>query len=338
MIDAEFLLSHLPVSIVVVGVNDQRLLFANSRFLRTFRITEEDLGTLTISELIATEHLEKFLAELNRGKSGQLGSEFEQFRVFRRNDGETFVGWSRSALVETRDYGTVSLSVVFEYYDEQDEVVNTNRYRTIERDSVRSQLAQFLVENLNATLGSIKLVISDNRIPREVRAPLDRAMTRAEEFGKRMLHLGSESKLFDTESPQETSSAMDSADLTKQRYVDLTGRRICVVDDDAGLADLMASGLERRGCKVATANSRDEASRLFATGEFDLAIIDLRLGPDDGREVAREAIARHPDIGLLYVSAFSHAASVIELAGDYRVLRKPFSMSELEEALQEVLA
>lgn len=332
-----FVLGHLPVSVAMVRESDQVIIAANAQFRNTFLLGDEDVGTLKAPELIAAEHLEKFIQDYRNGLDRSLGSQQEQFRIFRRKDGKTFIGWSRNVRSSLDGQGLVTISAVFEYYDQAEEAFNLSGYQAAQNAAVRSQMAQFLVENLNSTLGGIKLVISDEQIPVETRKLLDRALIRAEEFSSRVLRLG-------MMTDEVADSALQTIPLTAgheghadSRDGSLGGYSVLVVDDDPLLTELLCEGLTSDGCRVSTAHSKDEASNLISSNQFDLAVIDLRLEREDGREVAKLFSSTAVRTGIVFISAFSHAAAVLELAGEHQVLRKPFSFNELRSALLEVL-
>ncbi|MDH4180081.1 MAG: response regulator, partial [Armatimonadota bacterium] len=53
--------------------------------------------------------------------------------------------------------------------------------------------------------------------------------------------------------------------------------RTLVVDDELGMREGCRRILEAEGHRVTTAESGQEAVELFARGEFDLALIDLKM-------------------------------------------------------------
>jgi DNA-binding response OmpR family regulator len=111
--------------------------------------------------------------------------------------------------------------------------------------------------------------------------------------------------------------------------------RLLVVEDDRRLADALGVALRRRGYTVThAATVADAQSRT----DFDLMLLDLGLGGEDGLEVCRH-IRRSSDVGLIILTArCTERDRVLGLrtgADDYIV--KPFSMAELEARIQAVL-
>jgi len=59
----------------------------------------------------------------------------------------------------------------------------------------------------------------------------------------------------------------------------------------------------------------------------------------NGAEVARAALARRPDLRIVFATGFAHSDAIDAVAGASAIiLRKPFSPRVLAEALREALA
>lgn len=103
-------------------------------------------------------------------------------------------------------------------------------------------------------------------------------------------------------------------------------RSVLVVEDDAGVRELVATTLSLRGLDVRTLAGRAEASR--ENGEFDVALIDLTLADGSGRDVIddlqRRGIAKH----FVLMSGMPSEAK-----NDHGWLRKPFDARQLLGAI-----
>jgi CheY-like chemotaxis protein len=102
-------------------------------------------------------------------------------------------------------------------------------------------------------------------------------------------------------------------------------RTILVVDDEFGVADVLAAALEDEGYRVNTAaNGRDALSRL-AEEVPDLVITDFMMPVMDGPAMAhaiREA--GHLNLPIIMMSAMPEAAVRQRFDGYFGFLRKPF--------------
>jgi DNA-binding response OmpR family regulator len=95
---------------------------------------------------------------------------------------------------------------------------------------------------------------------------------------------------------------------------------------------LLRVNLELDGYRVLEAGSAGEIHQALAA-DVDLLLLDVRLGDDDGIELAGELRREHPDLAIAFLtgSAFGLAND----AGDISdaVIQKPFSLEELSETV-----
>ena len=115
-------------------------------------------------------------------------------------------------------------------------------------------------------------------------------------------------------------------------------RRILMIDDDALLAEPLATYFRRYDCELESATRPSEGLALLRKREYDAAILDVMLPEMDGFELCR-AIRRESDIPIVMLTARGDVMDRIvglELgADDY--LPKPFEPRELMARLQTVL-
>ena len=105
------------------------------------------------------------------------------------------------------------------------------------------------------------------------------------------------------------------------------GDLVLLVDDDADLLDSTAAGLRGLGYRVLTAkNPGDALEHLDREPEIRVLYTDVCMpAAEDGLRLAREALARRPDLGLLYTSG--EVRQVANPAGE--VLPKPVPLATL---------
>jgi PAS domain S-box-containing protein len=122
---------------------------------------------------------------------------------------------------------------------------------------------------------------------------------------------------------------------------DQRSARFLVVEDDEGIARLIKLTLSRRGHVVEVAHSGEEAMSALTTGRrFDLVVTDLGMPGMPGYKVAEEVNARQPDAKVVVITGWgSEAEEVLEdIPAVDLVVKKPFSVSDLVEKLEAVLA
>ena len=120
--------------------------------------------------------------------------------------------------------------------------------------------------------------------------------------------------------------------------MNVAGERILVVDDEAGIRDLVGTYLRKEGFEVDDAADGDEALERLVRQTPDLMVLDLRLPTIDGFDVLRE-VRRSSNLPVIVLSARAEETDKLiglELgADDY--LTKPFSPRELVARIRAVL-
>ncbi len=116
------------------------------------------------------------------------------------------------------------------------------------------------------------------------------------------------------------------------------GHRILLVDDDAGVRDVVAFTLRREGFDVD--EERDGASALESgrSGRYSLVVLDVMLPGLSGVEVCR-ALRAESDVPILMLTARdaeSDRVLGLELGADDYVT-KPFSSAELLSRVRAIL-
>jgi DNA-binding NtrC family response regulator len=112
-------------------------------------------------------------------------------------------------------------------------------------------------------------------------------------------------------------------------------KRVLVADDDTGFLDSLAIALRREAAEVWAAKDSEEVLNYLDRQQPDLLMMDLRLGPQLGVEVAEWARLRYPDLPVVFMSAYPYTdlAGRISRISGYPVLEKPFDIGELTQLL-----
>jgi DNA-binding response OmpR family regulator len=119
--------------------------------------------------------------------------------------------------------------------------------------------------------------------------------------------------------------------------------RICsilVVDDDSGVANLLAEALSSAGYLVTCADNGETGWTALCAGDFDLIITDHSMPLLSGLNLLRRMRANSFDIPAILISADMppNVADLIELLSPGTAMHKPFSISELLENVRTILA
>ncbi|MGE5219753.1 MAG: sigma-54-dependent transcriptional regulator [Chloroflexota bacterium] len=107
--------------------------------------------------------------------------------------------------------------------------------------------------------------------------------------------------------------------------------RLLVVDDDQNLLELAKTKLAAANYEVAVASDGEEALKLAKSGDFDLAIVDLRLADQDGMTVMESLHSLDPGMPVIILTGHASVEGAVEAMtrGAYTYLTKPFDPHEL---------
>ena len=121
---------------------------------------------------------------------------------------------------------------------------------------------------------------------------------------------------------------------------DSAGELILVVEDDAAVRQVCVLLLERLGYRTLTASNGIEGMALLAQNEdVRLLVTDVVLpGGVSGPQLASQALRERSELRLLFVSGYTgDQLELGQFEGEVQLLRKPFSPTELAEAVQSAL-
>jgi DNA-binding response OmpR family regulator len=119
-----------------------------------------------------------------------------------------------------------------------------------------------------------------------------------------------------------------------------SGGHILIIDDEAGLRQMMARVLQRTGYEVTTAANGKDGIALAAEHTFDLLYLDIRMPGLNGLEVLKTIHEKFPDLPVVLFTAQPDVHSAVEAlrrgATDY--LLKPLKPQTVLDRTQAILA
>ena len=125
---------------------------------------------------------------------------------------------------------------------------------------------------------------------------------------------------------------------TEDSAPDVGGLRILVAEDEPLVAGMLMTFLESVGHNVTVCLNGAEAIDAFENKVFDLAVVDLAMPEVDGWEVSRRVNELRPKVPIIVATGWNMTVEDGRKEGATinSVLRKPFAMADLIEAVDHV--
>lgn len=115
--------------------------------------------------------------------------------------------------------------------------------------------------------------------------------------------------------------------------------KLLIVDDESGFTGVLAKRLSRRGFRVDTAASGEEAIPMLRLHRYDVAVLDLKLEGMDGEEILKVFKLMAPDMPVLMLTGHGSESALAECmklgAEDY--LSKPIDLETLMLKIRETV-
>jgi PAS domain S-box-containing protein len=134
------------------------------------------------------------------------------------------------------------------------------------------------------------------------------------------------------------SQAAPRADEAPASVETATGAHVLVVEDNPEVAEVAAHMLEQLGHRVrVVSNAAAAVSAVREAEKPDIVFSDIVMaGEMDGLDLARRLREEAPQVPVLLATGYSQAAE--RLGDEFPILRKPYKMADLSQALTAVLA
>jgi two-component system response regulator HydG len=126
------------------------------------------------------------------------------------------------------------------------------------------------------------------------------------------------------------TSAFASRTMTTEHTKENQGR-VLVVDDDPELCGMLDEALKRQRFEVEAFTDAARARAAVEARDFDVALVDMQLGPDSGASLCRALIERRPTLPVIVVTGFGTMDAAVSAirAGAFDFIGKPFELEAL---------
>src|SRR4051794_20289685 len=114
--------------------------------------------------------------------------------------------------------------------------------------------------------------------------------------------------------------------------------RILIVDDEPSIRQTLKIALEAMGHVAAEASGTAAARSQLEQGNFDAALIDVRLGTDSGIALMEETLRDRPGIAVVIITAHASIDLAVDAMrrGAFDFLPKPFTPAQVRAVLERV--
>src|SRR4030042_2386571 len=101
-------------------------------------------------------------------------------------------------------------------------------------------------------------------------------------------------------------------DFVAAREIGVRPLNILIVDDELNIRKTLSVYLETEGHNVVAVSNFQDAVHEASRRSFDLAFVDLRLGPADGLELIPRLLSQTPWIKIVVITAYASINTAVE--------------------------
>lgn len=114
---------------------------------------------------------------------------------------------------------------------------------------------------------------------------------------------------------------------------------VLIIDDERELHYSFRRLLSPLGCTIQSAYCRAEALETLCTQPVDLALLDIRLGDENGLDVLQDLLLKQPQLPVIVITAYGTTDTAIEATqrGAYDYVLKPFDPPQFVRLVLEAL-
>ncbi len=139
--------------------------------------------------------------------------------------------------------------------------------------------------------------------------------------------------------PENVAAAASDGDGDPADCAPAEALNILVIEDDQRVLAATVDAVEELGHSAVACGNPLEAEqlvegRLADGGRFDLVLSDVLMPELTGPELVAQLKQRWPELSVLFVTGFAGDAGEAESFGDHDVLRKPFTLNALDQAIR----
>ncbi|MDA8137777.1 MAG: response regulator [Desulfobacteraceae bacterium] len=115
--------------------------------------------------------------------------------------------------------------------------------------------------------------------------------------------------------------------------------RLLLIDDEKGFVATLAKRLAKRNIQATQAYNGREGIQALRKGDFDVALLDLKMEDMDGLEVLKMIKIMAPQLPVIMLSGHASDESAHDgiKAGAFEYLTKPYDLKDLLAIIQRAV-
>jgi len=125
----------------------------------------------------------------------------------------------------------------------------------------------------------------------------------------------------------------------ERRPTEMEATKILVIDDEPVICDGCRIALSDQGAVVDTCLSGSQGLESLSGGDYDLALLDMKLADMNGMDILRRVKNENPDIYIIVMTGYSSVENAVEAMklGAFDYISKPFTDDELLISVQRTV-
>ena len=331
------ILGHFALPIGIWSTSNQKFVFANKAATRLFKTLRFDGDEISVFDFIADIDYSSFqtnspeyLRILNMSPtSDEFPIPTEGFMKLRRADSTEFMSYIYIHDI-TDDLNVVRYRLIEIHtgYDELEENARWEKYFELREKHAVANFAGDMASQLNNALAALPGMMDDASGNPVAQSKSLKILTDiAENLAKIADGKVSSSSVL--------SLNQDQRDRTGQSSPNQRPHRILLVDDDVPLLEILTDLLTNQSMTVLTATSIADAMAIAESQSLDVALVDIRLGDENGRELATKLKMINKDLPIIYMTGYATSIQRIRRHENFDILKKPFTLEDALTAIQK---
>lgn len=326
----EAILSQIPAAILVFRASDQMIVYANEMALQVSGYSTSDFGKVSLWDLVVEEdskHVADEASKLPARRPADNNDQSEGFVRVRTKSGTELSAWFTIKDIVDAD-GLVRFRTIlgFVNYDKQDddEHKRAKIISIVELGLRRS--AGLVASEVNNALSVLQIALETKNLL-STDESLVKALAPLISIGERLRRYGSGLEASNDQDLPTDNVA--NTMINPKAEAALLFPKVLLVDDDFKLLEALQELLFMNGISAIKSVSAETAIELAHVLLPEVALIDLRLGDEDGRDVAKLLLESFPSMKIIFMSGYADSMHAIENEGKFPMLKKPFAIDSL---------